>query len=294
MEAFFPGLILKGFMKHLFILSLFLVVTLNAFPITKKNIVEPYTKMPFVFIEGGCFQMGDVFDHQYLRSPFISREKIHKVCLSGFYLGQYEVTVAQWNSVMVEGAAVQNTMDLNGYYPITNISWADIERFLGKLNEYHHSSGHMFRLPSEAEWEYACREKGKMVEFGNGKNVPSEREMNCQDPQKNNDNKNNHQLMPVGQYISNSLGLYDMAGNAGERVLESLHEYPDDSSTIIKNPEWDLNGNKPLNRGGSYRHSFEACDCTCRHWTDCSNTKGKNAKSKHIGFRLVMEIVDIE
>lgn len=277
-------------MKRLMITLILLIITSNVFPAPKKTFIEPYTKMTFVFIEGGCFEMGDVFDHQYLNCRSIGREKIHKVCLKDFYLGQFEVTIDQWNSVMHKQSNKQNNINLSSYYPITNISWLDIKQFLDKLNERHQTAGYTFRLPSEGEWEYACREKGKKVKWGNGKNTPDEDEMNCRDPKNRDKSFNEYQLMPVGQFTPNSLGLYDMAGNAGEWVIESLYEYPEGSEES-KPIKWNPNLQKPMHRGGAYIFAFNDCSCSRRFWM---SPEGRYLKTKYIGFRLVMEKVSIK
>ena len=129
-------------------------------PVAGQEWRDPITGMEFVRVPSGCFHMGqteherrelikDVGEKEY-KKRFASELPRHKVCLDGFWMGKYEVTQAEW----------QKVMDSNPSYfkgetrPVEMVSWDDTQAFIQKLNSL---SDGMFRLPSEVEWEYACR-----------------------------------------------------------------------------------------------------------------------------------------
>jgi formylglycine-generating enzyme required for sulfatase activity len=107
--------------------------------------------MPFVFVKGGCYQMGDTFgDGKSDEKP------VHDVCVSDFYMGKYEVTQGQWKRIM--GNNPSSFSGCGDNCPVENVSWKDVQDFISRLNR---QSGKRYRLPTEAEWEYAARSGGK-------------------------------------------------------------------------------------------------------------------------------------
>lgn len=115
-----------------------------------KKFKDPVTGMEFVFIKGGCFDMGDTFgDGRADEKP------VHEVCVGDFYIGIYEVTQAQWEKVMGNNPS---KFKGGGNYPVERVSWNDIQDFIERLNR---QGGKRYRLPTEAEWEYAARSGGK-------------------------------------------------------------------------------------------------------------------------------------
>ncbi len=123
----------------------------KASPKVSLAFTDASTKMEFVYIKGGCYQMGDIFGVGY------SNERpVHEVCLSNFYLGKYEVTQGQWKKIMGNNPSVFS--DCGDNCPVDRVSWNDVQDFIRKLNQI---SGKKYRLPTEAEWEYAARSGGK-------------------------------------------------------------------------------------------------------------------------------------
>src|SRR5512141_3030326 len=102
-----------------------------------------------VYVKGGCFQMGDNFG-----DGAKDAKPVHEVCVSDFHIGKYEVTQAQWMSIMGKNPS---TFIADGR-PVERVSWDEIQEFIGKLSA---ESGRAYRLPTEAEWEYAARSGGK-------------------------------------------------------------------------------------------------------------------------------------
>jgi formylglycine-generating enzyme required for sulfatase activity len=147
-----------------------------------------------VVISGGSYHMGS--DHGD------SDEKpMHRVSIRSFLLGKHEVTQAQWRSVMGKNPSKFLGCDS---CPVEKVSWDDTQDFIKKLN---HQIGGTYRLPTDAEWEYACRSGGKDEKYCGGANATSLAWY------RENSSAKTH---PVGQKQPNGLGLYDMSGNVYE------------------------------------------------------------------------------
>ena len=158
-----------------------------------------------VFVQGGTFSMGctseqnnDCYNNEY---PVI------RVTVGDFYIGKYEVTQAQWKAVMGNNPSYSKGDNL----PVENVYWSDVQTFIRKLNE---KTGKQYRLPTEAEWEYAARGGNKSRDYKySGSDSPSEVAWF-------NSNSGNR-THPVGTKQPNELGIYDMSGN----VLEWCADY---------------------------------------------------------------------
>ena len=120
----------------------------------KEGLSEPILDDDFVKIDGGCFRMGDQFG-----DGLPDELPVHPVCLSDFYISKYEVTQEQWQYVMGNNPSKNQE---NPRYPVDAVSWHDAEMFVKRLNS---KTNGKFRLPTEAEWEYACRRKKLRVSF---------------------------------------------------------------------------------------------------------------------------------
>jgi formylglycine-generating enzyme required for sulfatase activity len=171
-------------------------------PAGQLETAPPAPEKPFmemVLVNGGCYGMGNEKSF-----GFFNERPVHEVCLGDFYIGKYEVTQKQWEEVMG-----YNPSDQEGCpdCPVTNISWNTIQKYLKKLNE---KTGDNYRLPTEAEWEYAGRDGGRRARFSG---TIGRDEISDYAWWKNNSNGIMH---PVGQKKSNALGLHDMIGNAYE------------------------------------------------------------------------------
>ena len=186
---------------------------------TQISFSQPITDEDFVFVRGGCFQMGDVFgDGVDLEQP------IHEVCLSDFFISKYEVTQGLWQQVMGENPSQYQE---NSQYPVDIVNFWQIEEFLEKLKSI---TGKKYRLPTEAEWEFACRAGGKKLKYGT-KNGILNRELANYTPEGAEESK----IMEVGSFPPNALGIYDMSGNVSEWVVDwyDRHHY---KQSQIKDP----------------------------------------------------------
>ena len=136
---------------HAPIIALLLLVTLAASPATA---LDKIPEVPIVFVKGGCFEMGDTFG-----DGGIDEKPAHQVCLDDFYMGKFVVTQEQWEAVMGNNPS---QFKKGGKYPVENVSWDDAREFTRRLSGL---TGLKWRLPTEAEWEYAARSGGKREKF---------------------------------------------------------------------------------------------------------------------------------
>ena len=213
-------------------------------------------------VEGGSFQMGNASDDAYK-----DEKPVHKVMVSAFYLGETEVTQALWEAIMGDNPSRFK----GGKRPVENVSWNDCNEFILKLNEI---TGHQFRLPTEAEWEYAARggKKGHGYKYA-GKNTIKSIAWYIE----NSDNKTH----AVKGKSPNELGLYDMSGNVWEWCSDWYDKYSSESQT---NPQGSYSGIYPVLRGGCWNSN----DWYCR----VSNRSYNNPKfsGDGYGFRLALTI----
>ena len=217
-----------------------------------------------VEVRGGTFRMGATSEQG---SDAEDNEKPdHNVSLGGYYIGKTEVTQALWAAVMGEtvshvAARVNEgrTVGIGPDYPMYYISWEDCQTFIEKLNRL---TGKKFRLPTEAEWEFACRggnnSRGYKYSGGNDVNSVAWYEGNS-----------GSQTHPVGTKAPNELGIYDMSGNVWEWCADWYGDYkPDyyDSYTTNSqiNPTGPTSGSYRVNRGGSWDDRARYCRSSCR------------------------------
>ncbi len=173
---------------------------------------------------------------------------VHRVTIRPFELGKYEVTFAQWNACVDDGGCGgYRPRDRDwgqGNRPVINISWDDAQSFIGWLNGKTNGN---YRLPTEAEWEYAAR-AGTTTQYSWGYSIGRNR-ANCNDCGSQWDDE---QTAPVGSFEANAWGLHDMHGNVWEWVEDcwndSYHDAPSDGTALTR-------GNCDLRmfRGGSWR-----------------------------------------
>ena len=218
-------------------------------PSSRSELIAKLVK-DMVQVPAGTFTMGFVFPE--LRQYYIPPEEMapHQVTLDSYYLCKYEVTQALWQAVM--GVNPSENQD-DASQPVTNVGCSDIKLFISKLNAL---SGQQFRLPTEAEWEYACiggraepveRYSGHEQVDGSAKVVACWGD-NLRHPQ------------AVGQLVPNVLGLYDMTGNVDEiccDIWSTSHSKKAQVNPCGPNPSPCV-GNKPdhkhVIRGGNFRH----------------------------------------
>lgn len=215
-----------------------------------------------VYVEGGIFTMGAT-DEQGSEA-WDSEKPAHQVTVSDYYIGKYEVTQAQWKAVMGNNPSNWKGDDL----PVENVRWNAIQEFLRKLNA---KTGKRFRLPTEAEWEYAARggNKSRGYKYSGGNDIGSVAWYS------DNSGKRTH---PVGRKSPNELGLYDMSGNVWEWCQDCDGSY---SGTSQTDPAGPSSGSDRVLRGGSWYGLAMYCRVSFRY----NNTPGDG--SIIYGFRLV-------
>ena len=265
-----------------------------------------------VFVEGGTFTMGCVPEkgdncwvpvnefliEGYGRDP---ERPAHQVTVGDFSIGRYEITQKQWKRVM--GAKNNRSYFKGDSLPVTDVSWNDVQEFITELNQ---QTGKKYRLPTEAEWEYAARggAKGKGYRYA-GSNTNAEvawyydnsgdralaamealffDEQDVEtDVFRQRDTilmKNNNRTHPVATKQPNELKIYDMGGNVGELVNDWYGEYSEDAATNPQGPE---SGILRAVRGGSWEAA--AWCCTVFH----RGNEGPDIRANYLGFRLALD-----
>jgi len=226
---------------------------------------DPITGMELVFVKGGCFQMGDTFG-----DGGADEKPVHDVCVSDFYMGKFEVTQRQWRIVM--GTTPSTFKNCGDDCPVEQVSWNDAQEFISTLNQ---KTGKRFRLPTEAEWEYAARSGGKKEKWAG---TSSEGDLGDYAWYGKNSGR---QTRPVGQKKPNGLGLYDMSGNVWEWCAD-WHDANYYQRSPRDNPggpdRWSLR----VSRGGSWAGSARDERATERR---SGSSKGRSIEG---GFRLVL------
>ena len=238
------------------ILSLFLWMGTAA----AQGIQEP----EMVFVAGGSFTMGCTFEQG---SDCASDEKpSHEVQLTGFAIAKYEVTQALWKQVMGNNPSRFKGDSL----PVENVTWDDVQVFLQRLNA---KTGKNYRLPTEAEWEYAARggQQSRQTMFAGGSEL--ETVAWCSSNAENSTHN-------VGTRQPNELGLYDMSGNVWEWCSDYYGQYPSDKQT---NPTGAKKGTARIVRGGCYAAVGRQCRVASR------KSLYQGGKDYMTGFRLAMD-----
>lgn len=217
-----------------------------------------------VFVKGGCYEMGCGSWSDECGSD---EKPVHEVCLDDFYIGKYEVTQKQWRELM--GNNPSHFKGCGDNCPVEGVTWDEVRKFIKKLNK---KTGMKFRLPTEAEWEYACRSGGRKEKFSGGNSADEVAWY------RDNAERRPH---PVGQKKPNGLGIYDMSGNVLEWVADIYNSKAYRKHSRM-NPLY-----KPsvfgcrVHRGGSWINKKVKVRCTNR--SDFSPA----LSGPEIGFRLV-------
>ena len=222
-----------------------------------------------VAVEGGTFTMGATSEQG--SDAWDSEKPAHSVTLSNYYIGQTEVTQALWKAVMGNNPSYYKGDDL----PVENVSWNDCQEFIRELNQL---TGKRFRLPTEAEWEYAARGGNKSQGYKYaGSNDYFEVAVTWEDW----GNNAADWYHPVGTKIANELGLYDMSGNVEEWCQDWHGSYSSGSQT---NPTGPTSGSSRVTRGGTWGGDYpsEICRVSCRSYDDPSYRRSA------LGFRLAL------
>jgi formylglycine-generating enzyme required for sulfatase activity len=224
--------------------------------------------MEFVWCPPGEFMMGSPPNEERR----FANESQHKVVLTqGFWLGKCEVTQDQWRAVM---GSNPSHFEGSGSLPVDSVIWDDCQGFISKLNE---RTGNTFRLPTESEWEYACRAGSSTVYcFGNdASGLDAYAWHGYTDGTPGNSDDKTHE---VGGKKPNAWGLCDVHGNVQELCQDWMGKYPADTVT---DPKGVASGRGRVARGGSYTDSQWTCRAACR-------TENGAGRFKMTGLRLVL------
>ena len=216
--------------------------------LTGKTITIPVKdgiSIDMVRVEAGTFTMGATAE---MKDPWNVEKPTHQVTLTNdYYIGKYEVTQALWKAVMGNNPSYFKGDNL----PVERVSWDDCQEFISKLNRM---TGKTFRLPTEAEWEYAARggNKSKGYQYSGSNNLS--------DVAWYRDNSG-YKTHAVGTKQANELGIYDMSGNVWEWCQDWYGEY---SSSSQVNPTGANSGSSRVNRGGAAGNDARRCRSSCR------------------------------
>ncbi|MBU0481121.1 MAG: SUMF1/EgtB/PvdO family nonheme iron enzyme [Proteobacteria bacterium] len=269
-------------------------------PGERKYWKDRVTDMDFVWIEGGCYQMGQSAeerkvilsesDSKTYEKKYDDETPQHKVCIDGFWMGMFEVTNRQFrlfdpahNSKDYKGVSLDGEKQ-----PAVYISWDQADGFAKWLTGKNEGQGN-FRLPTEAEWEYACRagsetsrfwgnDSDEAGEYANVYDRTSQQQLNCK--WEHHDCDDQYVVTaPVGSLYPNDYQLYDMLGNVWEWTMDTYSE------TAYKthqknNPIHTGEGNK-ARRGGSWYSAPGSIRCSNR------GNRSADRQNKEIGFRLI-------
>ena len=232
-----------------------------------KNVTEPKptrTSDPFAeqmkYIKGGTFQMGS--------NDYDDEKPIHSVTVSSFYMSKYEVTQKQWRDIMGTNPSHFKNCD---NCPVEKVSWNDIQDFIKTLNA---KTGKKYRLPTEAEWEYAAK-GGQNYKYAGSDNIGSVAWYGS------NSGSKTH---PVGQKSANGYGLYDMSGNVWEWCQDTWHDNYNNAPT--NGTAWLTGGDnsRRVLRGGSWFNDGLNCRVANRF------RNSPTSRSGNVGFRLARGI----
>ena len=255
---------------------------------TPNKLIRDCADTPeMVLIPSGAFKMGDTLGNGY-----DYERPVHTVSVKGFFLGRYEVTVRQWNTCVAEGGCSHETrtMDTDETHPIANVSWDEAMQFTVWLSRKTHKS---YRLPSEAEWEYAARAGSEdQYTWGNMEaaiclhanifDISGRRanptwgwSVGCDD--------GFEKAAPVGSFPPNAWGLYDMIGNVWEWVADCWHVNYDGAPT--DGSAWMSEScPKHVNRGAGWGNHARTARIPSR------DADVHGAHSDGLGFRVARDI----
>ncbi len=258
--------------------------TASAPPEFNKSWIVPDLGLEMAWIEPGSFTMGSPASEKNRDDD----ERQHQVSLTkGFWLGKYEVTQGEWETLMGNNPS-RFFKSAEKRAPVEGVSWEEAMAFCRKLTERERSAGRLprgyeYSLPTEAQWEYACR-AGTRSAFSYGSSLSS-RQANFEGNYPYGGASKGPYLKktaPVGSYASNDWGLYDMHGNVWEWCYDWKGNYTMGTATDPAGPS---SGSARVERGGSWNDYARSCRSALRG----SSTPG--ARSILLGFRLALRAV---
>ena len=232
-----------------------------------KTFTVDGVQFTMVAVEGGTFKMGaqktDGWADNFDADAHDDEAPVHSVTLSDYYIGETEVTQELWNAVMGSNPSY---FTIGTACPVECVSWENCQNFITKLNQ---KTGMNFRLPTEAEWEFAARggKKSKGYKFA-GSNTIEEVAWDFSE-----------KTHPVKTKKGNELGIYDMSGNVYEWCQDFKANY---SAAAQTNPKGPSTGSWRIIRGGCYNGGVDLCRVTYR------NSRKQDNYEKYLGLRLVL------
>ena len=244
----------------------FQLSNLTASPQKKESVLEikldENVKFRMILVEGGTFMMGA---NEGDSEAFDWEKPTHPVTLSSYSIGETAVTQALWEAIMGNNPSFFKGADR----PVEKVSWDDCQEFIRKLNE---KTNRKFRLPTEAEWEFAARggNKSKGYKYAGSNDIDSVAWYN---------DNSGEQTHPVAQKQPNELGLFDMTGNVWEWCQDRYGKYSNKSQTNPMGPD---SSDSRVSRGGSWYSNARNCRTSFRGYYSLSN------RDIHLGLRLAL------
>ena len=253
----------RTFTARCLLLSLVLLIGLSSnAEAQRQGETRAFDGMEFVWVPAGEFWMGSTSSEAYYKEQPVTQVRISR----GFWLGKHEVTQAEWQGVM--GSNPSHFDECGARCPVKQISWNDAQEFIGSLNG--RAGGNRYRLPTEAEWEYAARAGTTGDRYaGNLDGIAW-----CAE-------NSGGRTQPVGGKAANAFGLHDMLGNMYEWVQDWHGDYP---GGTVTDPQGPASGSNRVRRGGSW-FSYVS---DCRSSTRFSGTPGY--RNFNLGFRLLRTV----
>lgn len=261
--------------KHLFNVFV-LLIAMPAFVWAQQQpdsvtITVEGVSFKMICVQGGTFTMGATSEQG--SDAYDDEQPVHKVTLSTYYIGETEVTQELWKAVM--GNNPSHFVSLN--HPVEEVSWDDCQKFIIKLNQL---TGKNFRLPTEAEWEFAARGGMKSVGYRySGSNDIHDVAWFADNAYLKSDNSPDYGTHDVKTQIPNELGIYDMSGNVWEWCSDWYGNY---SSASRTNPQGASAYSYRVVRGGSWYSNAKYCRSSCR------GISSPSYRFSILGFRLVL------
>ena len=228
---------------------------LNSAEAEKNN---PIAAMEFVQVPAGEFLMGSTSEEASYNEQPVTRVRISR----GFWLGKYEVTQAEWQAVM--GSNPSALDECGPDCPVEQVSWDDVQEFIRRLNAA--VGVERYRLPTEAEWEYAARAGTSGDRYGDLDAIAWNRD------------NSGFRTHPVGQKAPNAWGLYDMLGNVWEWTQDWYGHYP---GGFVTDPRGPASGSGRVSRGGGWHLGAMYCRASFRY----NGSPGD--RLSYLGFRLL-------
>ena len=234
--------------------------------------------LEMVEIPSGTFMMGSPENE---KSRIKDESPQHQVTVSSFYMGKYQVTQKQWQVIMEN----ENKPSYYQYYPLNPVESVWLESAVEFCEKLSQATGKEYKLPSEAQWEYACR-AGTTTPFHFGETITSDlANFRCSYTYANESEGEYRQITTqVGSFFPNAFGLYDMHGNVWEWCEDKYHSYqdaPNDGSAYLLEDNYSSYGNNCVIRGNSWFSEPDLCRSAHRYSTI------RPYQDLNIGFRIV-------